>query len=89
MKECRIDRFRRIPELLENVKHPYLIGQRDSKTETRLPDLTKEAEADKWIGCEMVTSLSFENTGTTQSLCKWCIVTSLVLASTKGLVLKP
>ena len=33
----------------ENVKHPYLIGQRDSKTETRLPDLTKEAEADKWI----------------------------------------
>lgn len=33
----------------ENVKHPYLIGQRDSKTETRLPDLTKEVEADKWI----------------------------------------
>ena len=33
----------------EDVKHPYLIGQRDSKTETRLPDLTKEAEADKWI----------------------------------------
>lgn len=33
----------------ENVKHPYLIGQRDSKTDTRLPDLTIEAEADKWI----------------------------------------
>ena len=33
----------------ENVKHPNLIGLRDCKTETRLPDLTKEAEADKWI----------------------------------------
>lgn len=33
----------------ENVKHPYLSRQRDSKTDTPLPDLTREAEADKWI----------------------------------------
>lgn len=39
----------------ENVKHPYLIGQRDRKIEedneieTKLPDLTIEAEAEKWI----------------------------------------
>ena len=41
-------------EVVQEIKdftktHPYLIGQRDSKTETRLPDLTKEVEADKWI----------------------------------------
>ena len=41
--------FEEFQNCWENVKHPYLIGQRDSKTETRLPDLTKEAEADKWI----------------------------------------
>lgn len=33
----------------ENVKHPYLSKQQDSKTETLLPDLTIEAEAEKWI----------------------------------------
>lgn len=33
----------------EDVKHPYLSKQRDSKTETLLPDLTREAEAEKWI----------------------------------------
>lgn len=33
----------------ENVKHPYLIRQRDSKTENLLPDLRIEEEADKWI----------------------------------------
>ena len=38
-------------------------------------------------GCEMVTSLSLENTGTTQSLCRWRSETSLVLASIKGVVL--
>ena len=41
--------FEEFQNCWENVKHPYLIGQRDSKTETRLPDLTKEVEADKWI----------------------------------------
>ncbi len=47
--KCCGGAFEEFPNCWENVKHPYLIGQRDSKTETRLPDLTKEAEADKWI----------------------------------------
>ena len=33
----------------EDKKYPYLVKQRDSKTITELPDLTIEAEADKWI----------------------------------------
>lgn len=33
----------------EDVKHPYLAKQRDSKTQTELPDLHIEAEAEKWI----------------------------------------
>lgn len=33
----------------EEVEHPYLAKQRDSKTVTELPDLTVEAEADRWI----------------------------------------
>lgn len=33
----------------ENIKYPYLTLQRDSKTHTTLPDLTQEAEADRWI----------------------------------------
>ena len=47
--KCCSGAFEEFQNCWENVKHPYLIGQRDSKTETRLPDLTKEAEADKWI----------------------------------------
>lgn len=47
--KCCGGAFEEFQNCWENVKHPYLIGQRDSKTETRLPDLTKEAEADKWI----------------------------------------
>ena len=47
--KCCGGAFEEVQNCWENVKHPYLIGQRDSKTETRLPDLTKEAEADKWI----------------------------------------
>ena len=47
--KCCGGAFEEFQNCSENVKHPYLIGQRDSKTETRLPDLTKEAEADKWI----------------------------------------
>ena len=46
--KCCGGAFEEFQNCWENVKHPYLIGQRDSKTETRLPDLTKEAEADKW-----------------------------------------
>ena len=47
--KCCGGAFEEFQNCWENVKHPYLIGQRDSNTETRLPDLTKEAEADKWI----------------------------------------
>ena len=47
--KCCGGAFEEFQNCWENVKHPYLIGQRDSKTETRLPDLTREAEADKWI----------------------------------------
>lgn len=47
--KCCGGAFEEFQNCWENVKHPYLIGQRDSKTETRLPDLTKESEADKWI----------------------------------------
>ena len=47
--KCCGGAFEEFQNCWENVKHPYLIGQRDSKTETRLPDLTKVVEADKWI----------------------------------------
>lgn len=33
----------------EDVRHPYLVGRRDSLSEPGLPDLTKEEEAEKWI----------------------------------------
>lgn len=33
----------------EDIKYPYLAQQRDSKTHATLPDLTQEAEADRWI----------------------------------------
>ena len=33
----------------EDAKHPYLTKQRDSKTQTTLPDLGMEAEAEQWI----------------------------------------
>lgn len=33
----------------ENISYPYLAKQRDSKSETTLPDLTQEAEAERWI----------------------------------------
>lgn len=33
----------------ENENYPYLTKQRDSKMDTRLPDLRNEAEADRWI----------------------------------------
>ena len=47
--KCCGGAFEEFQNCWENVKHPYLNGQRYSKTETRLPDLTKEVEADKWI----------------------------------------
>lgn len=33
----------------EDVRHPYLVKQRDSKVATYIPDLTNEKEAGKWI----------------------------------------
>ncbi len=47
--KCCGGAFEEFQNCWENVKHPYLIRQRDSKTEKQLPDLTIETEADKWI----------------------------------------
>ena len=47
--KCCGGAFEEFQNCWENVKHPYLIGQRDSKTACRLPDLTVESEAEKWI----------------------------------------
>lgn len=33
----------------EDVKYPYLAKQRDSKSQTQIPDLTIEKEAERWI----------------------------------------
>lgn len=63
--KCCGGAFEEFQNCWENVKHPYLIGQRDSKTETRLPDLTKEVEADKWI---RTSPASFCNTHNKQVL---------------------
>lgn len=41
--------FEEFQNCWENVRHPYLKAQRDSKTTTGLPDLTNEAIAEKWI----------------------------------------
>lgn len=47
--KCCGGAFEEFQNCWENVQHPYLIKQRDSKTETYLPDLTIEEEAEKWI----------------------------------------
>lgn len=47
--KCCGGAFEEFQNCWENVPHPYLIGGRDSKTETSLPDLTIESEAVKWI----------------------------------------
>lgn len=47
--KCCGGAFEEFQNCWENVPHPYLIGGRDCKTETSLPDLTIESEADKWI----------------------------------------
>lgn len=47
--KCCGGAFEEFQNCWENVRHPYLIGQRDSQTTNKLPDLTIEAEADKWI----------------------------------------
>ncbi|WP_294478085.1 SpoIID/LytB domain-containing protein [uncultured Bacteroides sp.] len=57
--KCCGGAFEEFQNCWENVRHPYLVKQRDSKTETMLPDLTIEAEADKWI---RTTPAAFCNT---------------------------
>lgn len=47
--KCCGGAFEEFQNCWENIKHPYLVKQRDSKTETALPDLRIEAEAEKWI----------------------------------------
>lgn len=53
--KCCGGAFEEFQNCWENVKHPYLIGQRDRKIGgdnefgTKLPDLTIEAEAENWI----------------------------------------
>lgn len=47
--KCCGGAFEEFQNCWENVPHPYLIGGRDCKTETSLPDLTIESEAVKWI----------------------------------------
>ena len=47
--KCCGGAFEEFQNCWENVRHPYLIGQRDSRTENLLPDLSIEVEADKWI----------------------------------------
>lgn len=63
--KCCGGAFEEFQNCWENVKHPYLIGQRDRKIGgdneigTKLPDLTIEAEAEKWI---RTSPVSFCNT---------------------------
>ena len=57
--KCCGGAFEEFQNCWENVRHPYLIGQRDSRTENLLPDLSIEAEADKWI---RISPVAFCNT---------------------------
>ena len=59
--KCCGGAFEEFQNCWENVKHPYLIRQRDSKTEKRLPDLTIETEADKWIRTSPVAFCNTQN----------------------------
>lgn len=47
--KCCGGAFEEFQNCWENVKHPYLVKQRDSKVETTLPNFQEEAEAEKWI----------------------------------------
>ncbi|WP_175630868.1 SpoIID/LytB domain-containing protein [Bacteroides acidifaciens] len=59
--KCCGGAFEEFQNCWENVRHPYLIGQRDSQTENKLPDLTVEAEADKWIRTSPVAFCNTQN----------------------------
>jgi len=47
--KCCGGAFEEFQNCWEDIKYPYLVRQRDSKSVTELPDLTIEAEAVKWI----------------------------------------
>lgn len=47
--KCCGGAFEEFQNCWEDIKYPYLAKQRDSKAITELPDLTIEAEAEKWI----------------------------------------
>lgn len=47
--KCCGGAFEEFQSCWEDVKHPYLAKQRDSKAGMRLPDLRDEKEADEWI----------------------------------------
>lgn len=65
--KCCGGAFEEFQNCWENVKHPYLIGQRDSKTACHLPDLTVESEAEKWI---RTSPVAFCNTQDKRVLCQ-------------------
>lgn len=47
--KCCGGAFEEFQSCWEDISHPYLVKQRDSKKFTTLPDLRMEAEAEKWI----------------------------------------
>lgn len=47
--KCCGGAFEEFQSCWEDIRHPYLVKQRDSKESTSLPDLRIEAEAEKWI----------------------------------------
>ncbi|NDV64175.1 SpoIID/LytB domain-containing protein [Bacteroides sp. 224] len=47
--KCCGGAFEEFQNAWENILHPYLLKQRDSKDYTNLPDLRLEAEAERWI----------------------------------------
>lgn len=47
--KCCGGAFEEFQSCWEDIKHPYLTKQRDSKSCTTLPDLRVETEAEKWI----------------------------------------
>lgn len=47
--KCCGGAFEEFQSCWEDISHPYLVKQRDSKEFTTLPDLRMEAEAEKWI----------------------------------------
>lgn len=47
--KCCGGAFEEFQSCWEDIRHPYLVKQRDSKKSTSLPDLRIESEAEQWI----------------------------------------